>query len=253
MWKGIWASWLEVRPGIQRDVPTIVEEVHRQSIFLNPFLSNLELIMWGDTEDPRAGIFCRWSQKGISKLKHLWDPGHQVWRDTQDLFRVTRTRNLKAIKQDIIHSVPWSMNRVYPPQIGDWYTLNEPERQLPEEFYYIKGISDRGALSVHVYRRYNFTERLSLVLGTLPVQLPSWQLTRARTILRSPKDGFIEFKPQELPESDFPIYVIKHGRVIDYDLDLKEWNWPNIGYIKAGNFFKYSTKRGYKIINSRQA
>lgn len=98
LWQGIWSSWLEVRPGIKKSIPCNSEEAHRQSIFLNPFLINSDIEMWGDSHDPRAGIFCRWSNKGILKLKHLWDSTWNSWLDPQDLYRTTRSRNLLAIR-----------------------------------------------------------------------------------------------------------------------------------------------------------
>lgn len=160
LWKGIWSAWLEVRPRIKKAIPTNKEESHRQSIFLNPFLSNSELTMWGDSGDTKAGALRRWSLEGITKLKHLWDPVWQSWIDTRDLFHLTRTQNLAIIRRDIIFSVPWSMSRQYPPKEGDWYTLNEPERALPEEFYQVRQVKDNGVLFVNVYRRVGTTERL---------------------------------------------------------------------------------------------
>jgi hypothetical protein len=50
-------------------------------------------------------------------------------------------------------------------------------------------IGERNPLHVHVYRRTNGTERLTRVSGSQPVQLPTWKLTRVRTILYSLEDG----------------------------------------------------------------
>lgn len=47
--------------------------------------------------------------------------------------------------------------------------------------------------------------------------------------------------------------MVKHGWIIDFDLDLKKRSWSKIGHIEAGNFPNYTTKQGYKIIIPKQA
>lgn len=210
-----------------------MEEAHRQNIFLNPFLTNSDLTQRGDDEDPKAGVLRRWSTKGIHQLKHLWDPVRNTWMDAQDLFALTRSRNLPALRQEIIESVPWSMSQAYPSKIGDWYLLNEPERSLPEEFYHVMDISEYGRFYVHVYRRVNGSERLENVSGRKPVLLPTWNLTRAKTVERSSSDGFSIFNPVEALQEGSMIFAYQHGKILDLDLDPKEWHWPKIAHIKA--------------------
>jgi hypothetical protein len=84
----------------------------------------------------------------------------------------------------------------------------------------------------HVYRRIQNTERLERVSGTNPVLFPTWKLTSARTILRSPDQGLIGFNPLEVPSDTWPLYVMRHGRVKDLTLDLKEWEWARAWHIK---------------------
>jgi hypothetical protein len=127
-----------------------------------------------------------------------------------------------------------------------------PKRKLPEEFYHIQKIDKRGRLFVHVYKRLGQTERLQNISGLRPVQLLSWRLTRARTVLKTPSAGFTEISPKVVPEQDFSVYVVQHGRVKDLQLDPKDWLWSRVGHIKGGNFYLYTTKRGYRVILSRQ-
>lgn len=109
-----------------------------------------------------------------------------------------------------------------------------------------------GELLVHIFRSFGGAERLVKVTGKQPVPPPPGRLTRARTVLRNGAEGFSTFNPSELLNGQSSIFSFLHGRVIDLELDPKEWYWPKIGQVKAGNFFKYSTKRGYRIINSRE-
>lgn len=127
--------------------------------------------MWGDSLDPKAGIFRRWSLKGITKLKYLWDGDHSTWLDTEDLYIITHSCNLEAICKDIIYLVLWNMVQDKKPQEDDWYTLDEPQRELPEEFYHIRHVDERERLFINVYRRLG--QRVQNISGVRPVQLPS--------------------------------------------------------------------------------
>lgn len=97
----------------------------------------MDITMWGGSHKSKVGIFRRWSSKGISQLKHLWDPERQIWLNIANILRFTRTYNLTRICQTLIHSIPWCMSQNAPPQEGDWYTFDEPQRALLEEFYHI--------------------------------------------------------------------------------------------------------------------
>lgn len=114
LWRGVWSSWLEVRPGINRTPPTNQEEAQRHSIFLNPFLSSTDIIQWGDDEDPRAGVFCNWSIKNITKLKHLRTEDQSRWLDMAEIRNRTRSFNIPEIRRELIDSVPWSMDQIHP-------------------------------------------------------------------------------------------------------------------------------------------
>lgn len=137
------------------------------------------------------------------------------------------------------------MTQVYPPKVGDRYLLDELERSLPEEFYHVMDISEHGRLSVHVYRRVKGTERLENVSSKRPVLLPTWNLTRARTVQRSSSEGFSSFNPLDALDGENMIYAFQYGKLIGLDFDLKEWHWPKIAHSKASSFFNYTTKRGY--------
>jgi hypothetical protein len=42
LWKGIWSSWLEVRPGLRKTAPVFLEEIMRQPLFFNSQIKSLQ-------------------------------------------------------------------------------------------------------------------------------------------------------------------------------------------------------------------
>jgi hypothetical protein len=160
---------------------------------------------------------------------------------------------MDTLRAELITSIRWNPTFPNNRKEGDWLTLDEPKRSLPEEFYQVRQVRERNEFYVHVYRRLNNTERLQNVSGRTPVQLPTWKLTQARIIFQSPNEVFTMFNPIPEPCTGWLPYTIKHGRFKDLELDLKEWIWEKIGHLKQSPFYNYSTKRGYKIIITRIA
>jgi hypothetical protein len=117
----------------------------------------------------------------------------------------------------MIALIPWNPTLDQPKREKEWWTLDEPERELLEEFYHIVNIGERNRLHMHVYKRTNGTERLTRVSGPSPVQLPTWKLTRARTILQ--RMDFLDSTPQRSP----PI-----GQSSSSNMgESKIWNWTS--------------------------
>jgi hypothetical protein len=247
--KGFGMAWQEVRPGLTKLPPKTKDETLRQHLFYNPHIKTPQAQMWRQL---KPYVFIRGLEKGVNRIKHLWDNDRNQWLGIRELCILTGSQNLATLRVDIIGTIPWRLDRVESIKERDWLTLDELGRDLPEEFYQVHDISPRQCLSVHIYRRVQNTERLERISGARPILLPTWKVTSARTILKSPKEGFTHFNPLEVPSDVWPVYVMCHGCVKDLPLNFKEWEWARAGHIKQGPFFSYTTKKGYKILNIQQ-
>jgi hypothetical protein len=61
----------------------------------------------------------------------------------------------------------------------------------------------------------------------------------------------IGYNPPEVHPLDL-FYAFSCEKVKKLGFDPLEWNWRKFGSMKAGNFFSYSTNRGYRIIIQTQ-
>ncbi len=84
------------------------------------------------------------------------------------------------------------------------------------------------------------------------VQVLRRKMVEARVILRDARSRTCEFNPPYLLLEGHTLWVFEGGKILELHLGPKEWCWRKRGSFLESNIFGYTTKRGYKEINSRQ-
>lgn len=171
------------------------------------------------------------------------------WLDLPTLRRITKSRNLEAMRRRVIQATDdWDLALPESIKIGMWLRSEHP--LLISIFYHVIG-QESGTWLVEAYRRLPSSDLLVKEEGP-PSVLPFGQVTEARVAMKSASGKVVAFNPQEPVEPGFTIWAYREGAVTSLAFDPKEWRWRRQGMIKAGDFFEYSTKQGYWIIVKSQ-
>lgn len=68
LWGAVWKSWYAVRAGVSLAEPQTLQELMRQPLFGNPWITNEEGQLVG-TEI--GNKFANWAAKGLQQIKHI--------------------------------------------------------------------------------------------------------------------------------------------------------------------------------------
>lgn len=117
LWQAAWKAWLSVREGTRRLPPQSHADFLRQPLYLNPDIKRMDGFPLGSE---RMSLFRRWSQLGINRVVDIWDGGRDWFRDAQDLWRKTRSRDVVTMRSEVISTIPSGILQSYKPQAGDW-------------------------------------------------------------------------------------------------------------------------------------
>jgi hypothetical protein len=133
MWKSIVSTWMKVRPGLAKAIPTNTAEILRQPIFGNPLVLNERGILLGLSSLSEGNAFTR---AGYTRTKDLWNHRGQEWKSLAELGMSNHVSNKKC-KESIIASIPWTLfESPSPLRKGDWISDLTPSADEPLEWIY---------------------------------------------------------------------------------------------------------------------
>lgn len=89
-------------------------------------------------------------------------------------------------------------------------------------------------------------------ISTILQRLPELGICEAIVIMRNVVGEVIDINPKDGQVPGLFMWAYGRGRVRELAFDPKEWYWPREGMLKKTNFFKYTCKRGYRIIMKKQ-
>ena len=233
---------MAVRPGIQKLKSESQAERLRQFLYLNPEIIPKNSFPLGVE---RNSYFRNWSCKGFNSIADLRSDDLSCWLDTITLQQRTRSKHTFTLITRVRDATEdWDLSLPESRLAGMWLRGDEPHSA--HQFYHLIRRDGDGWLA-YEYFRSPTTEQLFRFDDTL-VNLPSGDFTEARIIIRSKAGAVQKFNPKDPVDPSFETWTYRSGKITELDFDPKEWRWRRQGIIKPGNFFEYSTKRGYRII-----
>jgi hypothetical protein len=180
----------------------------------------------------------------LIRVRDIWDPGEKRFLSAGEIRRITKSKNLDRIRDEVVDSLPLSG---VPVQKGHWLALNEPCVQ--QEFFHVQDVIE-DEIHVHTYVQESGSSKLYKMSRQTEL-LDNREVTAARVCTRSWAGTVVAINSKvEVPGHS--TWTIGDGKVVNLTFDPGEWTWKRAGAIKLGHFYSYTTKRGYRYIIDRQ-
>jgi hypothetical protein len=157
MWKSIIGAWLNVRPGLTKSNPTTVAEVLKHPLFGNSSILNTSGTSLGVSGLSEG---CSFAQSGCSRVKDLWSPEHNKWKELSNLGMSQHVSN-KRCRDIMTASIPWRPDEYDSHiQVGDWIGNPTPDTGNPLDWVYLVLELTQGKASVLEFKRTTLTGRI---------------------------------------------------------------------------------------------
>jgi hypothetical protein len=234
LWEALWQAWRTIRRGTNHEQPLTKDEILRQSLFGNPWITTEDGIPIGFEDKSR---FMNWAEKGITTITDIWDEAEEDWRTTRDIHMIMKSILTNIQRMQLLSSIPKRPDEATPFGTGSWIT--HVEEEWGGNLYHIHR-AQHPDIQAHVYTRNPQTRELTLIANE-PIPIPIVQYRTARVYQMIGGD-IIKFNPKKPDET---IWTYGTGRTQDLEWDPGEWR--KAGNMHAINFFSYTTKRGYRL------
>ena len=189
MWQGVMRAWNTLQFGLEQQDPTGWEEIMRQPLFGNRFLTNEIGTQWGT--ESRSNMKW-WAEKGFQSLKHIAKENGQGWRTFQELIRLRRTRVAPHLYARLVNSIPWVSTPRPRPSPGQWLAEKEEDGQIN----FIYHLQQTEPMTATLYRKEP-SEQLML-LDTQQRPPPTTKEVRI-TCTIGPKNTVFDYNPKDTP------------------------------------------------------
>jgi hypothetical protein len=133
MWQGVMKAWSSIQSSIEQQDPTNWDEVSRQPLFGNRFITSDTGIQWGMEQKSN---FKFWAEKGIRIIKNLIREDGNGWRTFAEQKVLHRSRVTPVMYGRVINSIPWPPVSTIPNMVGLWIAAKD-EGGLINRVYHI--------------------------------------------------------------------------------------------------------------------
>lgn len=237
MWQGVVKAWQTIQSGIEQQDPTTWDEIIRQPICGNKFLTNTQGIQWGT--EPQTNMKF-WAEKKIRTIKDLVKADGNGWIPFAEQVSLRRSSTAPQLYIRVLNSIPWQPIPNIPSTQGLWIAAKEEDGHI-QTVYHITKTDPMEATAYHKLK----TEQLHQVESNC--QLPIGQYSEVR-IARcgGAKRTIFDFNPTENDDLDLTLWMWGEDWISDLEWDPKEWQWRRIGVLSDTTVLNYCTKRGYR-------
>lgn len=132
MWQGVVKAWHTIQSGLEQQDPTTWDEIIRQPLFGNRFLTSEQGVQWGT--DAKTNLKF-WAEKGIRAIKDLIQEDGNGWKPFADLTVLRRSITSPQMYNRILHSIPWQPLPIIPSTIGLWIASKEEDGQIKKIYH----------------------------------------------------------------------------------------------------------------------
>jgi hypothetical protein len=239
MWQGVMKAWSSIQSGIEQQDPTCWDEITRQPLFGNRFLTNEVGTQWGTEQKPNLKF---WLEKGVGAIKDVLREDGNGWLTFAEQKKLHISRTAQATYDKVIHSIPRQPIPVLPDMLGLWIASKEADGNIRQVYH----ITNTNPTETTVY-----TKKVSEQLQETESQsaLPAGQYSIVRVArCGGNKRWVLDFNPVTIEEPDCTLWLWGGDWICNLELDPKEWQWRRVGALPETTMLNYSTKRGYRIV-----
>lgn len=132
MWQGVVKAWNTMQTGIEQQDPTTWDEIIRQPLFGNRFLTDEQGMQWGTT--PKTNLkFC--AEKQITAIKDLVKEDGNGWKPFAELINLRRSITSPYMHNRIIRSIPWQPVPIIPSPKGLWIASKDDNGRISKVYH----------------------------------------------------------------------------------------------------------------------
>lgn len=219
LWGAVWRSWCSVRVGVMQVEPQTMEELMRQPLFNNPWITDPEGIPRGLE---KSNSFVNWAIKCLRCIQDIWSIDANAWRPTLDLLRTTKSWKTNKQRTALITSIPKNPGQALPPGEGQWITLQN--HGYSEQVHYLTSITgDRR--SRETYHPNPLTHELT---KHDTEEIPEGRAHHVQVLHRH-KNQTTGYNPPHPIPPDSTLWLHHPCRVADLTWEPGEWRWALFG------------------------
>lgn len=238
LWQGVLKAWHTMQGGLEQQDPTTWDEVIRQPLYGNRFLTNEQGLQWGT--DPKTNLKY-WAEKTIWTVKDIVQEDGNGWKPFADLEKLRRSSAAPQMYVRILNSIPWQSIPILPSTLGLWIATKEEDGSI----YKVYHITRAEPLETTTYIKLA-TEQLQMTDNAGP--FPAGQYSEVRIARCGGKNRKImDFNPKELDDPELTLWLWGGDWISNLEWDPKEWQWRRIGVLADTTVLNYCTKRGYRV------
>lgn len=172
MWQGVIKAWQTIQSGLEQQDPTTWDEITRQPLFGNRFLTNEQGLQWGT--DARTNLKY-WADQRIRTIKDLVKEDGTGWIPFPEHRNLKRSRTAPQLYTRILHSIPWQPIPTIPATQGLWVAAKDEDGRIQKIYH----ITRTDPMETAVYLKLK-SEQLQLIENKAP--LPAGQYSEVRII-----------------------------------------------------------------------
>ena len=198
MWQGIMKAWCSIQSGLEQQDPTTCNEIARQPLFGNRFLTNEQGLQWG-TESKTNLKF--WADKNIQTIKDMVREDGQGWRPFAEHVSLRRSSTSPHQYIKIIQSIPWPPIPIIPTTRGLWIAQKVLDGSINQVYH----VSNAEPIETSVHTKLP-SEQLTLSASNIP--LPAGQYSEVRVIrCGGAKRQIFDFNPLEMDNPKLTVWL----------------------------------------------
>jgi hypothetical protein len=238
MWQGVLKAWSTMQPGLEQQDPTSWDEITRQPLFGNRFLTDERGIQWGTGPQTKMKS---WAERRIWSIKDIIQEDGNGWKPFPELVSLRRCSSAPQLYDKVIQSIPWQPVPILPSIKGLWIAAKEDDGNINRVYH----TSRTEPLTTTVYVKSK-SEQLHMLANSQP--LPPGQYSEVRVAMcGGSKRRIMEFNPKEIEEPELTVWMWGNDWICNLEWDPKEWTWRRIGVLADTSVLNYCTKRGYRV------
>ena len=237
MWQGVIKAWQTIQSSIEQQDPSTWDEITRQPLFGNRFLTNEQGIQWGTEAKTNMKY---WADQRIQTIKDIVQEDGRGWIPFAEQRKLRRSRTAPQLYTRVLNSIPWQPIPSIPSIQGLWVAAKEEDGRIKKVYH----ITRTNPMAASVYLRLN-TEQLQLIESN--TLLPVGHYSEVRIVrCGGAKRTVFDLNPVEIDNTELTLWMWGDDWISNLEWDPKEWQWRRIGVLPDTTVFNYCTKRGYR-------
>jgi len=249
IWRSIVEAWQNVRPGLSKKEPSIVDKVMRQAIFRNPSILSTRGTPLGVSGLSEGRTL---AQSGCTRIKDLWYERNKDWKSLTTL-RLSHHRANREARDLITNSIPWRLDELGRRiKVGDSVGKPTLASNIALDWVYFVLECTPDTAKTLEYKRTTPGGRLQATTNQ-PITMATKGYLSTRVLYQECSGSALKIArdPPDPSKKRRLYWIHETGCIQDLPWDPGEWHWHATPPLGDAPFFGYTAKRGY--LNARKS